>query len=109
MKPKHLRVGKTNPTCFLFLTTKEEDRMLHRVYRQEWLESERGWGTRPDGYSLHLSLSDIEAYVKEYWDSMPNEVPDEYSRPEGGPREISVETKIYKQVKDSKNGIRLYR
>lgn len=27
----------------------------HGVICQKWEESERGWGTRPNGYSLHLA------------------------------------------------------
>ena len=52
---------------------------------QRWTESERGWGQRPDGYSVHRSHVDRDAFVQAYWDSMPDETPDEYSRPEGSP------------------------
>jgi hypothetical protein len=34
------------------------------VIRQEWEESERGWGCRPDGYSLHLDKEDRNTYIK---------------------------------------------
>jgi len=47
----------------------------------EWTESERGWGIRPDGYSVHLTKQAADDYFKEYWDSMPKAAPDEYSRP----------------------------
>ncbi len=79
------------------------------VIRQSWLESERGWGTRPDGYSLHLTESDRLAYIKDYWAGMPDEVPDEYSRPEGSAGSHEVDEVTYQAVKASKNGIRKYR
>lgn len=75
------------------------------VVRQDWLESERGWGCRPDGYTLHLTKSDRDAFVKAYWDRMPDEVPDEYSRPEGQPTLVDVDEATYEKVKASKNGM----
>lgn len=51
------------------------------VVVQRWEESERGWGVRPDGYSIHPDIAARNQYVKEYWATMPNEIPDEYSRP----------------------------
>ena len=82
--------------------------MKHRVVLVEWLESERGWGVRPDGASLHLTNDDYETYVKEYWNKMPDEVPDEYSRPATSPKIIDVDDEIYNKIKRSKNGIRLW-
>lgn len=78
------------------------------VICQEWLESERGWGCRPDGASLHLTTADKDAFVEEYWGSMPKDTPDEYSRPCGEPKIIEVSRAIYTQIKKSKNGIRLW-
>ena len=75
------------------------------VIRQNWLESERGWGQRPDGYTLHLTTSDRDAYVRAYWDRMPDEVPDEYSRPDGQPILVDVDKATYELVKASKNGM----
>lgn len=69
-----------------------------KVIRQDWLESERGWGCRPDGYTLHLSESDRVAFVKAYWARMPDAVPDEYSRPYGEPEAVEVKKKIYKEL-----------
>jgi hypothetical protein len=37
------------------------------VVMQRWYESERGWGQRPDGCSLHLTEQDRAAYCKKYW------------------------------------------
>ena len=38
------------------------------VVCQYWEESERGWGVRPDGCSLHLTEADRKQFIKEYWD-----------------------------------------
>ena len=78
-----------------------------------WEESEQGWGVRPDGYSLHRNSEDAKAFVNEYWDRMPNNVPEEYSRPVAFGMSIahtivSVEQVIYNTVIESKNGVRFY-
>lgn len=71
---------------------------------QKWEESERGWGTRPDGYSLHLCDEDRKAYIRDYWNSMPDEVPDEYSRPDGLPYLWEADEETYALVAQTKNG-----
>ena len=76
---------------------------------QKWEESERGWGSRPDGYSLHLTDADRRAYITEYWDGMPDEVPDEYSRPDGTPYGWDADEATYERVHASRNGVREYR
>jgi hypothetical protein len=87
------------------------------VVCQDWEESERGWGVRPDGVSLHLTEADRVAYVAEYWEreraknppSAVPEVPNEYSRPcRCLPRTITVDAALYERVKNSENGIRFY-
>jgi len=78
------------------------------VIVQKWEESERGFGTRPDGYSLHLTEADRETYVKEYWDGMPDTAPEEYSRPDGTPYAAEVDEVTFASVQASKNGIRSY-
>jgi hypothetical protein len=85
---------------------------IHPVVRVDWVESERGWGQRPDGYSLHLTREDAEAFIKDYWDKMPDrgprgEVPDEYSRP-GEPMLSQVNTRTLRKIKKSKNGLRVF-
>ncbi len=48
---------------------------------QEWTESERGWGYRPDGYTLHLTEEDRVLYVATYYARYNKQdvVPNEYS------------------------------
>ncbi len=78
----------------------------YMVVKQKWLESERGWGSRPDGYSLHLSVSDCTKYISEYWDKMPDRVPEEHSRPSGDPQSFNVDEETHKNIKQSACGIR---
>lgn len=84
---------------------------MNVVYCQIWEESERGWGTRPDGYSLHLTLADAEQFRKEYLDHQheyfesigEKGVPDEYTRPYGEPYRVKVSDELYKQLVKDKN------
>ena len=77
------------------------------VVCQKWEESERGWGTRPDGYSLHVSFAELKIFISEYWDRMPDEVPDEYTRPCGNPYQCTVDEKTYCEIKghEEKHGL----
>lgn len=84
------------------------DMTERRLLCQKWLESEQGWGTRPDGYSLHMNDLDRETYVDEYWETMPKEVPQEYSRPDGTAYWCPVSEETYEKVKASKNGLRFF-
>lgn len=77
----------------------------YKVIVQKWQESERGWGTRPGGFTMHLTDADREAFIQAYWNRMPDEVPDEYSRPDGTPYEAFVDTATYDAIKKSENGI----
>lgn len=80
----------------------------NRVLCQKWEESERGWGTRPDGYSLHLNEDDRKKYIEKYWAEMPNEILDEYSRPDGTPYWCEVSDKTFEKVRVGKNGLRFF-
>lgn len=64
------------------------------LYVAEWYESERGWGTRFDGFFVTLDydrhqqvLEHIEQREYELYGGM---VPPEYSRPIEHPRKIEV-------------------
>ena len=84
------------------------EKLLEQVVMLEWEESERGWGARPDGYSLHLNIDDCNMYIEKYWDSMPDKAPDEYSRPAGEPCNVNVSNETYKKLQESKIGLRIY-
>jgi hypothetical protein len=81
-----------------------------RVWCQQWEETEKDWGPRPDGYSLHLTQADRTAFVGAYWDGMPDEQPDEFSRPLGTPYKIDAddETVAKLQAAAKEHGIRDY-
>lgn len=80
----------------------------YTVLCQLWEESERGWGVRPDGYSLHLSENDRQDYINAYWERMPKSVPDEYERPGCNPYWAEVPEEVFNKVKASQYGIRCY-
>lgn len=81
--------------------------VTHEVIVQKWEESERGWGTRPDGCSLHLTEEDRKKFLEEYWARQPKggEVPDEYSRPDGTPYKAQIDRETFEKVQASSNGI----
>lgn len=87
------------------------ERKRFTVVVQKWEETEAGWGCRPDGYSVHLSEADREAYVKDYWDwekkrNPGGQTPHEYERPDGDPYLADVDEEMYEKVKATKNGAR---
>lgn len=83
---------------------------MNQLVCQKWEESERDWGVRPDGYSLHPSEEARERFIKGYWDRMPDEVPDEYSRPSGSPYlcEVDDEETYYSVCANPTGGRRFY-
>ena len=80
---------------------------MKKVYLQYWEESERGWGVRPDGCSLHLRIEDQKIYINSIQESRMNdkEVPYEYDRTVGEPFEVMIKDDLYDEVK---NSLRLY-
>lgn len=88
---------------------KEGVEVEHEVLCQLWDESERGWGIRPDGYSLHLDRDSRQRYIDSYWSRMPKSVPDEYSRPDGDPYWCMVSQEVYDEICASPNGIREFK
>jgi len=72
-----------------------------------WTESERGWGMRPDGCSIHMSMDEWRRYLREFQESQPKEVPAEYSFP-GTPRPIDIsDEEIIARLKEKKS-LRLF-
>lgn len=79
------------------------------VIAQAWEESERGWGVRPDGASLHKNLEDCKAFCEEFWErerkrNPSGTAPDEYSRESGKPHEVEVDGELWEHIAGSKNG-----
>lgn len=82
-------------------------------YLLSWTEFERGYGQRPDGYSLHASEEACDRYLKAFYDDRPKDglTPDEYEEPDTQkPKavEISAELALVleKKTRES-NGMRL--
>jgi len=68
-----------------------------RVYLQHWEESERGWGVRPDGCSLHFGLFEYDSYIKDVYKNRDTVlVPKEYERIVGKLIGAYIKEDIYK-------------
>lgn len=84
-----------------------------KVWVQKWEESERGWGTRPEGFSLHRTREDIQKFIEEYTKDWPKDPPDEYDRPCGTPYEAEIDGKLLRIFRDSdskrKHGVRIWK
>lgn len=87
------------------LKVKKIQPRYYTVIVQKWIESERGWGQRPDGCSLHRSEKDRQDFCEHYWSQMPDKPPDEYSKEAGQPFIVEVTFDVFKELKTSKNGI----
>jgi len=84
-----------------------------------WTESERGWGLRPDGYSLHETQDDVRAYIDAHWArertlNAQYGTPDEYSRPDASHGTLTAITKagakaLREATEAGKHGIREFR
>lgn len=56
---------------------------MNKAFMMSWIESERGWGTRPDGVSLHVSAEAYQTFLDAHWGTMPDgAAPECYSRPD---------------------------
>lgn len=70
----------------------------HTVWAVCWEETERGWGTRPDGYFLYKTPEEAvedtvkrEKAMREREKAIyDGEVPDSYSRPTNGQEPLAV-------------------
>ncbi len=71
------------------------------VFIQNWTERERGWGQRPDGFTIHLSKEHHRNYVNHYMKTYNNApvAPDEYTTVDGDPIEIEVDQELYGRIK----------
>lgn len=60
-----------------------KDEVPAKFVRQKWIESERGWGQRPDGYTLHKDEEARVRFVEKYNEKYRSDAyaPDVYSYP----------------------------
>ena len=78
------------------------------VVCQLWAERERGWGVRPDGYSLHLTADHLRRYVSAYWSRMPDTPPDEYECPSGESYLVLVSADVMAKLYEKDGSARIY-
>ncbi len=82
-----------------------------KVIVQKWEESERGWGERPDGYSIHRTEEHRALFVQNIYKKRdPDDVPDEYERIAGTPYECEIDDddkRIQDLLATDKYGIRV--
>ena len=77
---------------------------MNVVLLQYWEESERGWGVRPDGASIHFSTIDHRFYLNEIYNSRDSKnIPDEYDRVVGGPIKAMVNNSLFNEVMEKKS------
>lgn len=76
-------------------------------YLVSWEESERGWGKRPDGYSLHASVEDFQGYMAEYKSRLPAKLPDEYSLPDSEPVAVVLSPALARRL-DAEPSLRFW-
>jgi len=99
-------------SILLAVVDDQPDTAMHPAWMITWTESERGWGQRPDGASLHLTQEDSVAYVEAYWEQEKvrnaaaggGGVPDEYERPDGEGKRVLISTALLKVIQESKTG-----
>lgn len=77
---------------------------MQQIWAVEWTEFERGWGQRPDGWSLHSSKDDAESFIKDYNDTnnTDNNPPGIYSQLYLAKEPSFVDEKFYKFIKEEK-------
>lgn len=73
---------------------------MKTVIIQNWEESERGFGTRPDGFTIHKNKKQCIEYTTWYYKTYNNleETPDEYTRISGAPIEVEVSDELYDRI-----------
>lgn len=62
--------------------------------RIDWMETEKDWGKRPDGFSLHISVEAAQIFLKDAFDRLPAATPDEYDYPSAGWRTPAIATPV---------------
>lgn len=73
------------------------------VFVQNWTEHERGWGSRPDGFTIHIDRSQHGKYVADYYkrNHSSTTAPDEYTQADEGVIEIEVDKELFNRLKNA--------
>lgn len=78
---------------------------MNKIVLQLWEESIRGSGSRPDGCSIHVDISERDRYVESVYSARrgSDSVPDEYERIVGGPVEAYIDDAMFESLKSEKS------
>jgi len=76
---------------------------MNKVILQLWEESERGFGTRPDGCSIHIDSDNRNNYIKSIYDSRKDEVPNTYDKIIGSELEAFIDDELFKKLNEEKS------
>ena len=77
---------------------------MKEVFLQYWEESERGWGVRPDGCSIHLDQNSLNKYIDNIYSGRDGDnVPHEYERVVGEPIKVEINDELYNLLLEKKN------
>jgi hypothetical protein len=79
---------------------------MNKVVLQLWEESEKNWGIRPDGCSIHLDDNLRNSYVKALYVDRGTEIPNIYERILGDPIIAFVNDNIY-AILENEGSVRL--
>jgi hypothetical protein len=78
---------------------------MNKVILQIWEESERGFGTRPDGCSMHIDSKERENYIRSIYESRNSDeyIPKEYDRIVGEGIDAFIEDTLFDLVQKDKS------
>jgi len=72
----------------------------YQAHAVNWIESERGYGQRSDGYSLHLTGEDVELFIEQHGRIEGNA--ECYSRPDGEKFLVIIDEILYDYLEEQK-------
>jgi hypothetical protein len=76
---------------------------MNKVFLQIWEETERSWGIRPDGCSIHIDSDSHKKYIDNIYSNRGDNVPDIYERINGDVIIAFVEDGLYKELIEKKS------
>jgi hypothetical protein len=75
---------------------------MNKISMLIWEESVRGFGTRPDGCSMHLDSVEMSKYVDSIYGLRSEQlIPDEYERILGSEISAFVDDSLFFKIKES--------
>ena len=80
------------------------------IYKK-WITSDEWSGVEDDGYSLHLSESDLNTFIDQHWKKYPSNTPPPfYVAPDllSPAKHVEVSDELYERVAASNGGLRFY-